>query len=235
MPVLLLPDRCDHLPHCFAATVCPNQALFYDERKKRVVVIPERCEDCRAPCLNFCDQYALKYAASLQELRLLQAELDGTMSTEKIALERLRLKQEADEKRTKQLVPEVTAASFQQKVLQAQLPVLLEVWSPQLDATEELLPTLQQLAQQYLGQLSILRVNADTEPQLVSALKVRSVPTLVFFYRGPLLDGVTGALSLTRLQSWVQDLLGQIQAREESQKGALGQVAPPAPGPVVPS
>ncbi|MBN1484210.1 MAG: hypothetical protein JXA37_05765 [Chloroflexia bacterium] len=225
MPVLLLPDRCDHNPSCFAAAACPNQALFYDEKQERVVVIPERCGDCRGPCLNFCDLYALRYAPTLEELRLLQAELDGTMSQEEIAQERLRLRKEAED-RQRQAITEVTEATFQKEVLQAQLPVLLEVWSPR--AGQDLLVPLKELSRRYIGLLLIRRVNADNAPQLMNALQVRGVPTLFLFYQGQPLDAVMGMLSLAQLQTWVQQVLEQIEEAEASdqEQESLGPLGP---------
>jgi thiol-disulfide isomerase/thioredoxin len=219
MPVLLLKDRCDHLPHCYAAGACPNQALFYDERSGQVVVLPERCGDCRGPCLNFCDRFALKFAPTLDELRLVQAELDGSMSAEQIARERMRLKQEA-EARARAALPEVTGASFQREVLQATLPVLVAVCSSRSAACRTLENTLQQVSQQFVGQVLFRRIDSDREPQLVAALQVRSVPTLLLFYRGELVHGVVGGLSAGQLQLWLEDLLNQIRALEEAQARA---------------
>jgi thiol-disulfide isomerase/thioredoxin len=219
MPVLILRDRCDNLPRCFAASACPNQALFYDEGKGQVVVFPERCSDCRGPCLNFCDHYALKYAPSLQELGLLQAELDGSMSAEEIAQERLRLKQ-AEESRQKQAISEATALNFQQEVVQARLPVLLVVDSPRSPTWKRIQPILEQLAQQYVGQVILRRVNSDSELQLLTALRIRSVPTFLLFYQGQPVNGVEGALSLAQLQRWLQELLDQLRGMEESHPGA---------------
>lgn len=216
MPVLILPDRCDNLPRCYAATACPNQALLYDAAQGRVVVLPERCGDCRGPCLNFCDRYALKYAPSLEELRLLQAELDGTMSAEEIARQRALIRQ-AREARQQAAVPEVTAAAFQQEVLQARLPVLLIVDSPRSGSMKRLAQTLEQMCQKWMGQLLIRRVNSDVELQLTGALRVRTVPTFFLFYQGQLLDAVEGALSPTQLQAWVQNALQQVQAMEQAQ------------------
>ncbi len=232
MPVLLLKDRCDHLPHCYAAGACPNQALFYDERSGQVVVLPERCGDCRGPCLNFCDQFALKFAPTLEELRLVQAEIDGTMSAEEIAKERIRLRQEA-EARARAAVPDVTAATFQRDVLQANLPVVVAVCTSRSTACRSLEATLQQLSQQFMGQVLFRRIDSDREPQLVAALQVRSVPTLLFFYRGELVHGVVGGLSAAQMQVWIQELLGQIRAVEEAQaKAAAGPSGMRGPWPV---
>ncbi len=223
MPVLILRERCDNLPYCFAATACPHQALFYDEGKGQVVVLPERCGDCRGPCLNFCDRYALKYAPSLEELRLLQAELDGTMSPEEIAQARLRLKQ-AEEARRQETVPEVTADDFREEVLQSRLPVLVMVESPRFAVSKRLLPILEQMAQQYIGRMLVRRLNGDAEPDLVAALRIRVIPTFLFFHQGQLVDGVEGAFSPAQLQQWIEQVLEQVEA-------LAARPAPGAPGP----
>lgn len=228
MPVLILRDRCDNSALCYAASACPNQALLYSQASGQVLVFPERCGDCRGPCLNFCDRYALRYAPSLEELRLLQAELDGTMTAEAIAQERLRLKSVEESRRQAEQIPEVTAAAFQREVLQSRLPVLLLVDTPRSATWKQLAPTLQQMAQQYVGQLLIRRVNSDTERQLVSALRVRSVPTLLLLYQAQLVDAVEGMISATQLQGWVRSALEQLRTLEEDQ-GPL-PTPPTAPG-----
>ncbi len=227
MPVLILRERCDNLPHCFAATACPNQALFYDEGKGQVIVLPERCGDCRGPCLNFCDRYALKYAPSLEELRLLQAELDGTMSPEEIAQARLRLKQ-AEEARQQKAVPEVTAETFRQEVLQSRLPVLVMVDSPRFAVSKRLLPVLEQMAQQHIGRMAVRRLNGDMEPELTATLRIRVIPTFLLFYQGQLVDGIEGAFSPAQLQQWVEQVLGSLEATAaRPARGAPGSAGKP--------
>jgi thiol-disulfide isomerase/thioredoxin len=211
MPVLLLRDRCDNRAYCFAATVCPNQAIVYSEEQESVLVFPERCGECRGPCLNFCDGYALKYAPSLEELALLQAELDGTMSSEQISQERLRLQKEAEKKRRRELLTQVTEASFEQEVLASNLPVLVRVQS-----SDEEDPVLQELAQQYLGQLLFRWIDASSERQLVAALRIRNLPTYLLFYQGQLVDGVSGVPAFSQLQGWIAGLLDQIRDLEQS-------------------
>jgi Fe-S-cluster-containing hydrogenase component 2 len=237
MPVLILRDRCDNSPRCFAAGACPNQALSYDERSGQVVVLPERCGGCRGPCLNFCDRTALKFATSMEELRLLQSEIDGTLSVEEIAQERLRLRQQEEERRKAEQVPEVAAANFQRDVLQARLPVVLLVDTPRSATWKRLASTLQQLAQQYVGQVLFRRVNADQEPQLVQALRVRSVPSFLLLSQAQLLDMVEGAVSAAQLQGWIQAALDQLRSLETGQARGTppgsrspGMVAPPPPG-----
>ncbi len=228
MPVLILKDRCDNLPRCYAAAACPNQALLYDERQGRIVVFPERCGDCRGPCLNFCDRYALKYAPSLEELRLLQAEQDGSMSAQEIAAERLRLKQ-AQESRKQQAIAEVTALDFQQEVGQARLPVLLVVDSPRSPTWKRLQPILEQVGQQLVGQVTIRRLNSDSERQLLTALRIRSVPTFVLFYRGQPVNGVEGVLSQAQLQTWLQEALDELRTVEAGPPVLTGRPGPAGP------
>jgi len=230
MPVLILRDRCDNLSHCYAAAACPNEALFYDEASGQVVILPERCGDCRGPCLNFCDRYALKYAASLDELRLLQAELDGTMSADAIAQERLHLRNQAEEQRKSEQLPEITAAEFQQEVLQARLPVVLLVDTPRSATWQQLGTALQRLAEEFVGQILLRRVNSDQESQLVQALRVRTVPSFLLLYQAQLLDVVEGAVSAAQLRGWIQAVLQQLRAAQTGQRLEAGPAGPAAPG-----
>src|SRR5581483_1765967 len=95
MPVLVDYARCDH-KNCFPLEVCPQTGVALLDDGQRIVSHPEVCGDCPAPCLNFCDKNALRYAPDMEEISLLQAELAGTMTKEEA--EAIRLEKRAAQK-----------------------------------------------------------------------------------------------------------------------------------------
>src|ERR1051326_4846377 len=83
MPVVVDYSRCDH-HNCFPLEVCPHTGRALLDDGDRIVAHPEVCGDCPAPCLNFCDKSALRYAPDMEEIKLVQALLDGTMTAEQV-------------------------------------------------------------------------------------------------------------------------------------------------------
>ena len=98
MPVIVDYTRCDH-HNCFPLEVCPNTGRALLDDGVRIVAHPEVCGDCPAPCLNFCDKKALRYAPDLEELKLVEAELDGSMTKEQV--EAIRAEKKAAEAKAK--------------------------------------------------------------------------------------------------------------------------------------
>src|SRR5438105_7993306 len=95
MPVVVDYSRCDH-HNCFPLEVCPNTGRALLDDGERIVAHPEVCGDCPAPCLNFCDKKALRYAPDIAEIELVLAELNGTMTKDQV--ETLRAEKKASEK-----------------------------------------------------------------------------------------------------------------------------------------
>src|SRR6185437_9214131 len=81
MPVIVDYSRCDH-HNCFPLEVCPQTGRALLDDGERIVSHPEVCGDCPAPCLNFCDKKALRYAPDMAEVELILAEWNGAMTKE---------------------------------------------------------------------------------------------------------------------------------------------------------
>lgn len=222
MPVLINYERCDSSPHCFAARVCPYRTLYYSQAKRRVEVDAKRCGDCPAPCLNFCDQYAIKFATTLEELKLMQAELDGTMTPAEVAEKR---KQRADEDKAKDEAAHdpviLSTTNFEEEVLRSQDLVVVHVGTDRSPHSKELAPAFQNLAREYAGKVKFGKVDADVQMTLCQRLGVRSLPTVLFFYGGQVVDGVAGPVTASDLQERVYNLLLALRGPDEPQPGGL--------------
>lgn len=216
MPVVVDYSRCDH-HNCFPLEVCPHTGRALLDDGERIVAHPEVCGDCPAPCLNFCDKKALRYAPDLEELKLVQAELDGSMTKDEIEAIRAEKKAadaKAKEEATAGAVTPVKTTDFETQVLQSDVPVAVDFWAPWCGPCKQMAPVFEELAKSYAGHMKFCKVNTDEEQALAMRYQIQGIPTLIFFWQGRELDRVTGALPPQALQTVVYQLLAAIQQQK---------------------
>ena len=102
---------------------------------------------------------------------------------------------------------EIVLADFQGEVLQAQTPVLVDVYTDYCNPCRDLIPVLEQIAAARASNLRIVKVNAVSERALASQLAVRTVPTLILFRDGQALGQRCGAVSRADLDRWLDENL----------------------------
>lgn len=125
------------------------------------------------------------------------------------------------------LIESVTQADFDREVLVASRtrPVLVDFWAAWCSPCRMLAPLLEQLAAEYAGKLTIVKVDSDREPQLAARFEVRNLPTVKLFAEGKLVSGFTGLIPLSGIRAFLErhlprasDALRQ-QARRELSAG----------------
>jgi putative thioredoxin len=109
-------------------------------------------------------------------------------------------------------VLDVTSANFQQEVVEfsRKHPVLIDFWAEWCGPCKTLGPTLEKLAGEYRGAFRLAKVNTDVERELAGAFRIQSLPTVVIFYQGQVLDQLVGALPEADLRHALDSLLAQL-------------------------
>ena len=100
-------------------------------------------------------------------------------------------------------IQHVSDSTFEQDVVSAQEPVLVDFWAPWCGPCKKVAPMLEELAQKLEGQLKVAKMNVDENPSVPSQLGIRSIPTLVVYKEGKVVDTRVGALSLEELEGFV--------------------------------
>ena len=88
----------------------------------------------------------------------------------------------------------VTDADFSAKVLNAPLPVLLDCWAPWCGPCQMIGPIMEQLASEWKGRVRVCKLNSDENPQTSATFQIMSIPTMLIFDNGQLMDTLTGAV-----------------------------------------
>lgn len=99
-----------------------------------------------------------------------------------------------------------TDATFEQEVLKAEEPVLVDFWAPWCGPCKMVAPTLEALAADRGQGLRIVKINIDDNPHTPTEFGVRSIPTLALFKGGELLDTKVGIQSKVQLSNWIDSL-----------------------------
>ncbi len=88
----------------------------------------------------------------------------------------------------------VSDASFESDVLKSDKPVLVDFWAPWCGPCRMIAPIVEELANDYDGKAKIAKVNVDENPQISMQFGIRSIPTLLIFKNGQVVDQIVGAV-----------------------------------------
>ena len=101
----------------------------------------------------------------------------------------------------------VTDASFPEQVLESSVPGLVDFWAPWCGPCRMVAPVVDEIAEQYEGQIKVVKLNTDENPQVASQYGIRSIPTLMIFKDGQRVDMVVGAVPKTTLANTLEKYL----------------------------
>jgi thioredoxin 1 len=97
-------------------------------------------------------------------------------------------------------VSEVTDQNFDQEVLKAPVPVLVDFWAAWCAPCRMIAPTVDQVAKEYQGRAKIVKLNVDDNAETSARYNIRGIPTLLLFKGGELRDQIVGATSKDHIQ-----------------------------------
>lgn len=101
----------------------------------------------------------------------------------------------------------LTDANFKKEVLEFDLPVLVDFWAGWCGPCRVIAPILEELAKEYVGKVKIGKLNVDENPQIPTQYGIMSIPTLIFFKNGKVMEQVVGALSKSELKKKIEENL----------------------------
>ncbi len=89
---------------------------------------------------------------------------------------------------------ELTDSNFQNEVLQSDKPVLIDFWAAWCGPCKMIAPMVEELANEYDGKLKVGKLDVDSNQQTSMQYGIRSIPTLLIFKGGKVVDQLIGAV-----------------------------------------
>jgi len=87
---------------------------------------------------------------------------------------------------------ELNNSSFSEEVLQSSNPVLVDFWAPWCGPCKALTPTIEKLAAEYGDKVKFAKLNIDEAPEIASRYSIMSIPTLLLFHKGEVIEQLVG-------------------------------------------
>ncbi len=96
-------------------------------------------------------------------------------------------------------VKEITSMNFNDEVLESDIPVLVDFWAEWCGPCRAIGPVVDEIANDYNGKVSVGKLNVDNENQLAMEYGVRSIPALLIFNNGTVVNQIVGAVPKNRI------------------------------------
>ncbi len=104
-------------------------------------------------------------------------------------------------------VMEFSQANFDQEVLKAQTPVLVDLWAAWCGPCRMIGPVVEELSDQYAGKVKMGKLNVDDHPKLAAKFRVMNIPTMLLMKGGQEVDRIVGVVPKEELVRRIEKVL----------------------------
>jgi len=104
-------------------------------------------------------------------------------------------------------IVELTDDNFEAEILKSETPALVDFWAVWCNPCRAIAPSVDALAEQYKGQIKVGKMNVDDHQQVPQKYEIRSIPTLLLFKGGQVVNQLVGALPKAKIEEAIKNQL----------------------------
>jgi len=104
-------------------------------------------------------------------------------------------------------IEEVGDSSFENDILQAEKPAVVDFWAPWCGPCKAIGPVIEELAGTYGDKVKFAKCNVDDNPVTPGKFGIKAIPTLIFFKEGKVVDQITGMVAKSKLEDTLKGIL----------------------------
>lgn len=102
---------------------------------------------------------------------------------------------------------EINDSNFKGEVSDSQIPVLVDFWAPWCGPCKMVAPVLEEISKEYEGKVKVAKLNVDESPNTATEFGIRSIPTLILFKDGNVLEQTIGVQSKENIKQMIDKSL----------------------------
>ena len=105
------------------------------------------------------------------------------------------------------ILVQVTDGEFEREILKSEIPALVDFWAPWCGPCHTIAPTVEEIAKKFSGKIKVAKMNVDENHATPGNYGIMSIPTLILFKNGEIVERIVGAVPQSRLEEVVQKAL----------------------------
>ena len=102
---------------------------------------------------------------------------------------------------------EITVENFETEVIKSDIPVLIDFWAAWCGPCRAVAPIVEKLSEDYTGKVKFGKLDVDQHGEVAGRFGINSIPTLLFFNNGNVVDRVIGAVPAATIESMLKKIL----------------------------
>ncbi len=102
----------------------------------------------------------------------------------------------------------ITDQDFESEVVNSDIPTLIDFWAPWCGPCRAIAPVVEELASEYEGKVKFAKMNVDDNQMTAANFGIRSIPTLLLFSGGKVVDQIVGAVAKAKIEESLKKVIG---------------------------